>query len=792
MADSLWAGYESVGASSDAAAPVSNGATPSNDVWAGYTSVTPPADTTFNAPAPNAAAPAPTDEGMPLRVTVGATPRTEVDPYAVGGAAATAGVFGAASPEITMALGKGMAKIPYMPVKAAGYGLQAAAPYMKTFTGRVVPAIAGFFGAGSGNVAQQNLESAGYPATGKLVGMGVEFASQPLADLSAVLASKLAKNVPVVGAALNDLAKHVGVDLSKLSNAETKIVAQEIARLRGDAPDAAGALYQELEKGAGRIVSEADAAALTRQTKAASDYTAEITAAGRMPTEADTLVAKSKARVHDIGNADTELTDIGTRQRKAISDRFSEENLARNQESRDLKAERDSIVKERENKGEYISNLPTYKNIVDRIDKVLLEKNVPASVGVAPETEQSTLNAFKEIKSALEPRRIPITDAAEAQALKAQGVQIEEKDGKFVRVFQPSFNAVDTVRRKLGDAAFGQGEEGFKAIGQARAKKLYEYLSDLQSRYAGQAQDELQGGYEAASGLLERFKGGAGAKVLKTERLSPDMYTKDPKDVPASFFKSRDGVAQLSAISKDPALVEQTAGDYVARNLKGKSADEAERWLRSNSDFLSAPELKNVTQKAVDYVDQLRGVEGKTTGMLAGAKAKEASAKESLNLGVTEAKDIAAQGRATAKDILADKFGVDRVNSLLDSTKKSEWESVANALRTSQSGRDLLAQSIEQRLAKIAGDALEANKPITASAALDKITEPLLATGLIDQAKISSLKTQLNKIEKPETEKLSWLKTQILQGLYTMAGANVGAAPSNALAPPNQNSLAGQ
>lgn len=787
MADSLWAGYESVGASSDAAAPTVNNTAPSNDVWAGYTSVTPPADIASVTDTPDAAA---TGEGMPLRVTVGATPRTEVDPYAVGGAAATAGVFGAASPEITMALGKGMAKVPYMPVKAAGYGLQAAAPYMKTFTGRVIPAVAGFFGAGAGNVAQQNLEIAGYPKTGKLVGTGIEFASQPLVDLSAVLASKLAKNVPIVGAALNDLTKHVGVDLSKLSSAETKIVASEIARLRGDAPDAAGALYQELEQGAGRIASEADAAALARQTKAASDYTAEITAAGRVPTEADTLVAKSKARVHDIGNADTELTDIGARQRKAISDRFSEENLARDQEYKNLKAERDTAVADRENAGDFISRMPEYRQLTDQLDKVLLKGNLPAGVSTAPETEKSTLSAFGEIRDALKPRTVQLKDAAEAQALKAQGVQVVQKGDEFFRVYQPSFNAIDTVRRKLGDVAFGQGEEGFKAIGQARAKEWYGKLSDLQSKYAGDVQDELQGGYEAASGLLERFKGGAGAKVLKTERLSPDMYSKDPKDVPASFFKSRDGVAQLSAISKDPALVEQTAGDYVARNLKGKSADEAERWLRSNSDFLSAPELKSVTQKAVDYVDQLRGVEGKTTGMLAGAKAKEAGAKESLNLGVAEAKDIAAQGRTTAKNILADKFGVDRVNSLLDSTSKSEWESVANALSASADGRDLLARSLEQRLATLADDALKANKPITASAALDKITEPLLSTGLVDQAKIASLKKQLDKIEKPETEKLSWLKTQILQGLYTITGAETGALPANALAPAPKNNLA--
>jgi hypothetical protein len=732
--------------------------------------------------------PSAADEGMP------SPQRTEMDPYAIRNRAIVGAAAGATTPELTALLGKGLQMVPYTPVRMAGKALEAGAPFMKTVSGRVLPAVYGLLGGGSGETLKQTLEIGGVrPSVANLAGMGVEVATQPLGDIAA----SLAKRIPALSTAVAGVAEDMGVNLSKLSSAETKIVAQEIARLRGDAPDAAGALYQELEKGAGRIVSEADAAALARQTKAASDYTAKITAAGKIPSEADTLVAKSKARVHDIGNADTELTDIGTRQRKAISDRFSEENLARDQEYKNLKAERDTAVADRENAGDFISRMPEYKQLTDQLDKVLLKGNLPAGVSTAPETEKSTLSAFGEIRDALKPRTVQLKDAAEAQALKAQGVQVMQKGDEFFRVYQPSFNAIDTVRRKLGDVAFGQGEEGFKAIGQARAKEWYGKLSDLQSKYAGDVQDELQGGYEAASGLLERFKGGAGAKILKTERLSPDMYSKDPKDVPASFFKSRDGVAQLSAISKDPALVEQTAGDYVARNLKGKSADEAERWLRSNSDFLSAPELKNVTQKAVDYVDQLRGVEGKTTGMLAGAKAKEASAKESLNLGVAEAKDIAAQGRTTAKNILADRFGVDRVNSLLDSTRKSEWESVANALGTSAKGRDLLSQSLEQRLATIADDALKANKPITASAALDKITEPLLATGLVDQAKIASFKAQLAKIEKPETAKLTWLTTQGLRSLFSGVVPSLPAfatslTSSNALAPPNQNSLAGQ
>jgi hypothetical protein len=95
-------------------------------------------------------------------------------------------------------------------------------------------------------------------------------------------------------------------------------------------------------------------------------------------------------------------------------------------------------------------------------------------------------------------------------------------------------------------------------------------------------------------------------------------------------------------------------------------------------------------------------------------------------------------------------------------------------------------------LAKVAEDALNAGTKINASAELDKITEPLLATGLVDQAKIASLKAQLNKIEKPELAKLSWLTTQGLRALFSAGLSNASTAVINNLAPPSQNSLATQ
>jgi hypothetical protein len=718
--------------------------------------------------------------------------RTQKDPYQIGSAGLMSAVTGFATPEITMGIGKALAAVPHPLAKGAGMALQAGAPFMKTFTGRVVPAVLGGLGGAGGETVAQELEIGGVrPSIARAVGTGVEFATQPLGDLT-LGAAKVLSRVGGVGQALTSVLKEKGLDVAKLSSAETKIIAEQIAKLRGEGTDAAEKLYGELEKGAGRIVSEADTAAMARRKEAENAALQSFTDAGKVPSETDVLMAGSKSRVHDIGNADTELTDIGARQRKAISDQFSEEKLARDQNYQELKAERDAVVAARENTGDYISNLPYYKQLRNKLNTVLLEGKIPSKVGTAPETEKSTLSAYNEIKTAMSPRRKEVSPAQAAQQA-AHGAQIEKIGEQYFRVFEPSFNAIDTVRRKLGDAAFGQGEEGFKAIGQARAKEWYGYLSDLQSKYAGDAHDELQGGYELASGLLERFKGGAGAKVLKTEKLAPEMFTKDPKEVPSTFFKSRDGVAQLSAITKDPALVEQTASDYVARNLKDKTASEAERWLRSNSDFLSAPELQNVLQKSVDYVDQLGKVENQTKGMLTGAKTQEKMAETALKTGMGEAETIAAEGRKTAENILGNRFAEKRVNELLSSTDKTEWQNVANALKLSTEGRGLLSRSLEQRLAAIAE---RDPKTFKALDALNEVAEPLVSTGLADKAYIDSLKAQLDKIQRPETAKLNWLKTQLMRGIAStggaIAGSVIGMVPNALASQRNQNALAGQ
>ena len=726
-------------------------------------------------------------EGMP------GERRTAMSLPDIGGAGVLGAVAGAGTPEMTALLGKGLSMVPYPPVKAAGMALQEAAPAMKFVGGRVMPAIYGALGGAGGEATKQGLEIAGVrPSIAQAAGTTVEMVSQPVLDLGWALTKGLTK-VANIDQAFKSVAAHMGIDPATLSSADKQYIVDQVKQLRGegDAEAIRKQLFGELKTGAEKIQGETNAAATARQREAESAAMQAFTDAGKVPSEADAALVKSQNQVHQIGDANKELTDIGDQQRKAVLDRFTEEKLARDKNYQELKAERDAAVAAREDTGDYISNLPYYKQLRNKLNAVLLEGKIPSKVGTAPETEKGTLSAYDEIKIAMSPRRKEVSPAQAAQQA-ARGVQIEKIGEQYFRVFEPSFNAIDTVRRKLGDAAFGQGEEGFKAIGEARAKEWYGYLSDLQSKYAGQVQDELQGGYELASGYLERFKGGAGAKVLKTEKVSPDMFTQSPEKIPATFFGSRSGVEQLQALTKDADLVQQTASDYVARSLNGKSADQAAAWLDKNSDFLSAPQLKGIRQKAVDYADNLAQTENQTKAAKIGAEAKSKIAEKTFASETTASEAMRTTAQARVNALLGDRAPAERINQMLSNPSQSQWAEVATVLKDNPKGRDLLTKALDMHLADIA----ERNpKSFAAIDALREVAAPMLEAGLVDKAYVDGLQAQLAKIQAPESVKLSWLKTNLLRGLSTVTGATAGAYAGNKInallsQQPNQNALA--
>lgn len=717
--------------------------------------------------------------------------RQNLDLMETGGAATAGAATGFALPEILKGTGKVLQKVPYAPVKAAGTAMALGAP----FIARAPAMISGFVGGGAGNVVKQELEIAGvkpsYATAADLVtNIGAPAAFGKVLKIATAVTSAL----PVdIDKAARSVAKEFGMSFDNLSQGEQTIIRDTVKAMKQGGEPAARELFEEVKKGGQRIASEADVAAQARETAAYEQNKVDFVKSTGALSAADDTLARARSTVNRVGDPNVELTDIGGTQRAAVLKRFDEQTLARDETYQTMKAERDAIVAEKEKNKEFISDLPLYKQLSGKIKSVLLEKPIPAAQGVAPETEQLTLSAFRQMRDALSPVMKPVS-ANSAQQLARRGANIQNIDGQNYQVLQPSFNAIDTIRRKLGDAAFGQGEEGFKALGQARAKEWYGYLSKLQSNYAGAAQTDLQKGYELASGLLADFKGGAGAAVLKTEKLAPEMFVGDAKDIPAKFFGSRTGVEQLQALTQNPDLVLTTASNYIAKQLNGKTGVEARAWLEKNSDFLSAPQLKPVLQKAIDYVDELERAGDVSKGLTGTAKGMEKQSDAALANKLAEAENIRLGGKNKLADIVGDAAPEMRIAQLLSSNKMSDWVNVADALQGSEQGRTLLAKAVSQHIANIAE---RSPKSFSGEDALKQITEPMLESGLVDRAFINGLEKQLRAMREPAEFKLNWFKEALARGIATFgaaqAGTGIGMVP-NMLAPKttNQNALAAQ
>lgn len=699
----------------------------------------------------------------------------DIDYSKIAGAGTTGAVFGAATPEVSMGLGK-ILQLGPGPFKLAGKALERAAPLMSTAGQRAAGAAVGGLTAVTGETSREAAMKLGVdPKYANLIGIGVETLSPAFVSGT----YKILGGLPPfrnVGELFKLVAEKTGRDTASLTDAEKRFIALEADKMRGK-PGGTGELFQELQTGAQRIETQATADAAARQQRAQQDALNKLVESGKQPRLADRITAQAQSKVHNIGNADTDLTTIGQSQRKAISNIFSEESLARNEAYQAKKAERDAVVAAKEQAGDVLENMTEYKTALNDLRNKLLIGKKAMEQKVAPVTESGVKSAYQRIYDAMTGKKVMV-NPEDVEDLQRQGVNLvagtnpATGEPAMYRYFPTSFDALDHVRRKLGDVAFGIEQEGYDALGQGIAKDWYKKLSDIQSKYVPQIQDELQAGYEMTSGLLERFKGGPGAAVLKTEKLAPDMFSLDPKDIPSRFFGSKSGVADLVALTKNPALVEQTAADYVALNLKGKTADQAASWV-SKQEFLNAPELTKLKPKINAYLKDLEAATTRAEGVRTTGKAQETEAARLQAVGEAEAKGISEEGRRRAQLILGDKDPEARVAEILGSKSKKLWDEVSGVILATPNGKELLDRAVAEHLANMAEQAKRG--ATTAVDVLESLREPLTMRNLMSSDRINSLMAQLQVMRAPEEQKLSWLANQFLRRGVTVGAQQLGS-----------------
>jgi hypothetical protein len=706
----------------------------------------------------------------------------------VGDVATSAG-FGAAAgaftPEIAYGTGQVLERIPYKPVQMAGRAMKSASVGMTSGKQRALGFLGGGFSGATGETAGQVAELAGAPPyiseSARIVGSlaPIEILTTGAKGVSGLLrtVSPTAANARM---ALRSVMDDVGA--ANLAGAKREEVMRRINELR-QAPfttDAQKKLYDVLAKDVqtmtGTAAQEAQAIERSgtregleaqRRAKGFAGLSGEVT-----ETKA-TILQRAKDSLRNLGDATRELSDVGRTLRDRIVARFDEQSLARSNDYLKQKAIRDEAVRAKEDNGILVNSLPEFKTMISDLRSKLLIGQEARKQTTAPVTEKGLLNAYNNIYEAVSGRRVM--------------AGVNEQGNPVYKTYPSSFEALDAVRRKLGDVAFGKEVAGYEGLTRKVAEDYYIKLSNIQSKYAGEAQDVLQRDYEIASRLIDKFKTKAGAKATAMDRIDATKFATDDKALPGTFFNSRQSVADAIELVGDAALVERAAADFVAKNLNGKDASAARTWINSkqNSDFLSA--LPNVRRSAEAYITNLERAEARAAGASKVGERLKAEqtiatkeAGKAPELGAEEARKVTEQAQKEANRILGTAEPAARVSDIILSGDRTLWDRIAPAIAAAPKGREILGESVRQVLADRATQGVFGAMRFYETSLKDS----LLRTGLIGRKEADQISRQLDEIASvsiSEAEKLTFMGRLIKNAIVGYAVPRVGTGTINTI-----------
>jgi hypothetical protein len=207
----------------------------------------------------------------------------------------------------------------------------------------------------------------------------------------------------------------------------------------------------------------------------------------------------------------------------------------------------------------------------------------------------------------------------------------------------------------LRHAARGEEIEGYTAVSKMRAGEMARELADAINEW----NPLLRAADEAYVDMLETTRPFRDAS-LRGEKI-------DPSSVPKDFFKTPQTVEQAVLLSGgDRAAVENEAANYVFRSLRGKSPEEARKWLESNqvSNWLNKETLPNAYDRVNRAVSQM----------------EEASQKLKQ---VTEARTVSAKAKETAlSDLEQQQKNIRKELRGLEETSRTETASIRQPFNT--------------------------------------------------------------------------------------------------------------
>ena len=174
------------------------------------------------------------------------------------------------------------------------------------------------------------------------------------------------------------------------------------------------------------------------------------------------------------------------------------------------------------------------------------------------------------------------------------------------------FEGLEVIRRRLGDAAFGFPEEGYKAIGQGFAKDMYRGLAKQMRSYSPEFFGKYLDDYKRLSQNIEAYGTKVGKSLTETQDASGKYYTKTAEQVAKDIFSSPEKYKTfVDAVGGNKQIAEAAARRYFAGLAESeKTSTKVEELLRKNRAVLD--EIPNVRKEITDrYLNALRQSEGR-------------------------------------------------------------------------------------------------------------------------------------------------------------------------------------
>ena len=219
------------------------------------------------------------------------------------------------------------------------------------------------------------------------------------------------------------------------------------------------------------------------------------------------------------------------------------------------------------------------------------------------------------------------------------------------------FEGLEVIRRRLGDAAFGLPEEGYKAIGQGFAKDMYKSLSGQMKEFSPAFEKYLED-YKRLSKTIEAHSTKVGKGLTETQDAAGKYYAKPAEQVANDIFSSPEKYRQfVDAVGGNLEIATSAARKFFAGKLEAAKTPEAvEKILKDSRELLRQPGMAGAKQDLESYLASLRQ-SGKRTETATAISAEAKGAQKTIAKQLEDL-DTAAQARlkdiAGAKTLMSD------------------------------------------------------------------------------------------------------------------------------------------